>query len=130
MTTRVGLLRHWGQLESRASAESGTKNATITYTTITKIRCYVNNVAGGQFVNGRGADQSRTPVYEIEFRRVPDLSKGNYIKLLNGPFAGIRFKLDDQLVSRLGRRITIAAYPIGETTSFSAPTTPTLPDII
>lgn len=130
MTTRAGLLRHWGQLETRTSSETGTKDASISYATITKIRCHVTPLSGAEFVSGRGGDQSRQPTVNIEFRRVPDLSKANYILMLNGPYSGLRYKMDERSLSRLGRRIFIAAYQIGEPGEFSAPTTPTLPDII
>lgn len=128
--SRVGLLRHWGQLETRTSAESGTTDASVSYATITKMRCNVTSLTGAQFVSGRGGDQSRTSTVQIELRYVPNLSKANYIYMLSGPYSGIRFKMDDKSLSRLGRRIFIQAYPIGEPGEFSQPTTPTLPDII
>ena len=115
-------------MQTRTSAESGTNDASVSYATVTNMRCSVENGVGAQFVGGRGSD--RTPTHTIEFRIVPDLSKSNYLLMLNGPFKGIRFKMDDRILSRLGRRIFVAAYPIGEADEFSQPTTPTLPDII
>lgn len=129
LNNRAGLLRHWGRLETRTSAESGTKDASVSYATIADIRCNVDNTTGSQFVGKRGGDQSRTPTHVIEFRRVPDLSKANYIFMLNGPFKDIRFKLDDSSISNLGRRIFIGAYPIGDPSEFQQPVTPNLPDI-
>jgi len=116
-------------MQSRTSAESGTDNATITYATIAKMRCNVESAAASQLIGGRGSDQSRTPTHVVEFRRVPNLSNANYILMLNGPFKGIRFHIDDRIISRLGRRIFMGAYTVGDKDEFSQPTTPNLPDI-
>jgi len=91
------------------------------------MRCNVETVAGIQSISNRGSD--RTPTHRIEMRRVPNLSRGNYILILNGPYSGWRFKIDDNAAQRLGRRIFLLAYAIGENDAFSQPTTPTLPDI-
>lgn len=128
--SRTGLLRHWAALQTRTSAESGTTDASVSYADITKMRCNAEPLSSAKFVGGRGGDQSRTPTLEVEFRRVPDLSKGNYILFLNGPYSGQRYKIEGRTLSRLNRRIFLEAYPIGETDEFSQPTTPTLPDII
>lgn len=127
--SRVGKLRHWGRLQTRASAESGSDDASVSYADVTDMRCNVENDFA-EFVAGRGSNQSRTPTHTIEFRRVPNMSQANYILMLNGPFKGLRFKMDETQISRLGRRIFVAAYPIGETSEFVQPTTPTLPEII
>jgi len=121
------MLRHWGALQSRTSAENGTEDATVSYADITKMRCNVETLNGIQSIKNRGSD--RTPTHRIEFRRVPDLSRGNYILILNGPYAGQRFKIDDNAMQRLGRRMFLTAYTVGTNDAFSQPETPTLPDI-
>jgi hypothetical protein len=121
------MLRHWGVLQSRTSAESGTDDATVSYADITQMRCKVETLNGIQAINNRGSN--RTPTHRIEFRRVPDLSRGNFILILNGPYSGWRFKIDDNAMQRLGRRMFLTAYAIGTNDAFSQPTTPSLPDI-
>jgi head-tail adaptor len=124
----VGQLRHWIALQTRESNESGTTDATVEYTTITKVRAHVRNSSGTQFVGGRGSDNGNT--HAVELRYIPALSKSNYILVLNGPFAGKRIKIDTHQDDELGRRIVLRGYSIGDKDAHVQPTKGTLPEIL
>ena len=125
---RAGKMRQWVAFQSRDGAESGTTDATVTYTTIVKMRMSVVNVTGSQMVGTRGRDSENT--HKFEGRLVPAMSTANYILIMGGPDKGLRVKFDTVKNGALGRDITIRGYPIGDKDAFVQPSKGTLPEII
>ena len=128
MPKRVGKFRHHISLQSRDGDESGTSGTTVTYTTIVSVRANVDNLTGYQMTKKRGTDQENT--HRIELRRVPNLSKANYVLVLSGPFKGYRIKIDAVQDDVLGRRVVLRGYAIGEKDAFIQPDKGSLPEIL
>lgn len=125
---RIGTFRHYVQPQTRDAAETGTTDATITYTdSAPSQRANVENRTGKQFVKDRGADTENT--HRIEIRYLPALSKSNYLLVLNGSSKGLRIKYDTVQDDTLGRRITIRGYSIGDKDAFVQPSKGSLPEL-
>ena len=125
---RAGKMRQWVSFQSRDGAESGTTDATVTYTTIKSMRMAIKNVTGAQMVGTRGRDTENT--HRFEGRLIPAMSTANYILIMGGPDKGLRVKFDSVQNGELGRDIVIRGYPIGDKDAFVQPSKGSLPEII
>jgi len=128
-SNRIGLLRHYVQIQTRDAAESGATDATITYSdTAPPQHAQVENRSGAQFVKDRGSDTENT--HRIRIRYIPALSKSNYMLVLSGPAKGLRIKFDSVQDDTLGREVVVRGYSIGDQDAFVQPSAGTLPDIL
>jgi len=127
--SRTGTLRHWIEFQTRDSAEAADAGATITYTKVVQVRANIRNRSGYEMVNGRGAATEST--HSIEVRNIPSIDKTIYVLALNGPFAGLRLKLDTaSRPERLGRRLTVRGYIVSGKGTFVQPSKGNLPELL